>query len=197
MNKVTTFRGSERSYSYLRCKIYATSGNKDLCTSHAIRLDLLQNIVTERLKEYINNFLDESNIAHRLQAESDINGKIKKLKNEIINIEKQLQQSIQVLKNLYLDKVKGNITDGQFIELNKGFSTDKDGLIKRKEDIEKIIIELSEKSENIDKWIEIVKQYNDFVEITHSMVSEFIDYIEIGEKNKDTGEQKIKIHWLF
>ena len=197
MNKVTTFRGNERLYSYLRCKIYATSGNKALCTSHAIRLDLLQDIVIERLREYIIHYLDEGNIAHSLLANSDINNRIKNLQNEISSIEKQLLQSIQVLKNLYFDKVKGQITEEQFIELNKSLSADKVGLTKRKEDIEKWINELNEKSRNKDIWIDIVKQYKDFKELTHTMIGELIDYIEIGEKNKETGEQRVKIHWFF
>lgn len=197
MNKVTAFKGSEKLYSYLRCKIYAASGKKGFCTSHAIRLDLLQGIITEKLKEYINNYLDETNVAHRLQAESDISSRIKSLQIDITNIEKQLQQSTQVLKSLYLDKMKGNITNEQFIELKRGFSIDNDRLIKRKEDIEKLIDELGENSRNFDKWVEIVKQYKEFKELTHTMITEFIEYIEISEKSKETGEQKVKIHWKF
>jgi hypothetical protein len=89
MNKVTTFRGNERLYSYLRCKVYAASGNKALCTSHAIRLDLLQDIVIERLREYISQYLDECNIAHSLEVNTDINNRINNLQNESCNIEKQ------------------------------------------------------------------------------------------------------------
>jgi site-specific DNA recombinase len=43
----------------------------------------------------------------------------------------------------------------------------------------------------------VVKQYKDFKELTHTIMGELIDYIEIGEKNKETGEQKVKIHWFF
>ena len=157
----------------------------------------MQDIVIERLREYISNYLDESNIAHSLEVNSDINNRIKNLQNESCNIEKQLQQSTQVLKNLYFDKVKGQITEDQFIELNESISADKVGLTKRKEDIEKWINELNEKSRNKDKWSDIVKQYKDFKELTHTMVGELIDYIEIGEKNKETGEQRVKIHWFF
>jgi site-specific DNA recombinase len=197
MSKLTSFRGNKKLYSYLRCKIYAIAANKNLCTSHAIRLDILQNTVTQRLKEHINNYLDESSITYRLQAETEINNKITNLKNEIYKIENQLSQNSQVLKNLYVDKIKGIITDEQFMELNNGFSGEKENLNRKKTDTEKLILQLSDKAGNMDKWIEVVRKYKDFQELTHIMVSEFIDYIEIGEKNKDTDEQKIKIHWLF
>ena len=197
MNKMTSFQGNIRSYSYLRCKIYATAPNKGLCTSHTIRLDILQDLVTERLREYIANYLNERNVAKRLKSESDLSGRIKNLQNEINNVKKQLQQSSQILKNLYIDKLKGNITDEQFTELNREFSNEKTSLSKRKEDAENLITSLSDRSTDLEKWIDIVKSYKDFKELSHSMVSEFIDYIEIGEKDKETGEQNIKIHWQF
>ncbi|MCX8131902.1 MAG: recombinase family protein [Clostridia bacterium] len=197
MNKVSTFRGNNKLYSYLRCKVYAITGNKKLCTSHAIRFDTLYDLVTERLKQYINDNLDEDNIAHRILAETNVNRKIQGLKNEISNIEKQLNRNSQFINNLYIDKVKGIILDDLFRELNSNFSNEKDKIRKRKTEIENQILELSKKTMNFDKWVQIVRRYKDFKELTHSMVGEFIEFIEIGEKDSKTGEQKVKIHWLF
>lgn len=50
MNKVTPFGGGKKKYSYLRCKLYVTSGDKHLCSSHTIRLDELQDIFTEYIE---------------------------------------------------------------------------------------------------------------------------------------------------
>lgn len=197
MNKVTAFKGNERLYSYLRCKMYAASGNKALCTSHAIRLDLLQDIVIEKLRDYFSRYTDESSIAHNLSENSAINNRIKRMQNEIGSIEMQLLQNTQVLKNLCFDKVKGQVTEEQFIELNRSISADKLMLSKRKEDIGKQIHALNMKPKDADQWIDIVKRYKDFKELTHAMVGELIDCIEIGEKNRETGDQKVKIHWLF
>lgn len=197
MNKVTTFRGNQKLYSYLRCKTYAATGNKTLCTSHSIRLDLLQGEVTKRLKQHINNYLNDGDIAKEMEAEILINDNIKVFKNELGNIEKQLNQSSYVFKNLYVDKINGVITDEQFVELNLSFKKEKESLYKRKEDIGKRINDLNENVGDINKWIDIIKMYKDFKELTHTIVDKFINYIEIGEKDKKTGEQKVIIHWLF
>lgn len=197
MNKVTSFRGSTKLYSYLRCKIYATSADKGLCTSHTIRLDFLRDIVTDKLREYMNNILDENNAAHQLQAASETDSRIKELQNEVSSIDKQLQQNSQVLKDLYFDKIKGSITYEQFVELNKSFLMEKEMLNLRKANVEKLIEELGEKLRNMDRWVEIAKRYKDFQELTPQLVNEFIEYIEVGEKNKDTGEQRVKIKWVF
>ncbi|MDQ2088076.1 recombinase family protein [Herbivorax sp. ANBcel31] len=194
MNKVTTFRGNKR-YIYLRCKTYSL-GNKNLCTSHSIRLDELEEIITERIIKYINSYLDENSIINKLKSESNLNNKFEKMKNEISSIMQKIDQNSLILKNLYIDKVKANITNEQFIELNNSFLDEKNQLLKRKEELNKNINEFIENSKNINKWSEIVKKYKGFKQINHIIVNEFIDYIEIGEKNKDSG-QKIKLHWLF
>ncbi|TYQ13091.1 UNVERIFIED_CONTAM: DNA invertase Pin-like site-specific DNA recombinase [Acetivibrio alkalicellulosi] len=194
MNKVTTFRGDKR-YTYLRCKTYSL-GNKNLCTSHSIRLDELKEIVTERIIKYINSYLDENSIINKLKSESDLNNKLEKMKNEISSITQKLDHNSLILKNLYIDKVQGSITNEQFVELNNIFLEEKNLLLKRKEEIKKNITEFIENSKNINKWSEIVKKYKGFKEINHIIVNEFIDYIEIGERDKDSS-QIIKIHWLF
>ena len=67
-------------------------------------------------------YLDKSNVACRLQAEYDKNGQIKTLQSEINNINKKLQQNSQIQKELYLDKLKGNMANDLFSELNSGFN---------------------------------------------------------------------------
>lgn len=194
MNKVISFGGTGKKYTYLRCKLYATSGDKLLCSSHSIRLDELQDIVTERIRNEF-SIINESTAAHRLQEELDIGSEINRLQNEAALIEKQLQQKSRVLKDLYLDKINGIITYDQFIELNSGFSREKERLDKRIENIKGLIKKLQKEMENTDKAIELSREYKNFNELTHLMVNELIDYIEVGEKSKTTGEREISIKW--
>ncbi len=191
MNKVTTF-SKNKKYTYLRCKTYL--GNKNLCTNHSIPLEDLKEIVLKRINEHINNYIDEKNIINKLNL--NLNGKLDKIKNEFLSINEKIKEHSLILKNLYIDKTKGIITNEQFIELNKSFLEEKNQLIKRKEKLNKSIIKFVGNSININKESQIIEKYKNFKELTHIIVNEFIDYIEIGEKNKDFG-QKIKIHWLF
>jgi len=194
MNKVTTFKNGKK-YTYLRCKTYVSS-NKRLCSSHTIRLDELKEIVTERLNNYIKDYLDENNVINRLNLESNYNNQLEKLKNEISNIDKKLEQNSLVLKNLYVDKVSGIISNEQFFELSNNFSIEKEQLTKRKEEVSKNINELIENTKNYDKWTKIVERYKDFKELNRTIVNEFVDYIEVGERDKEKG-QIVKIHWMF
>jgi K+/H+ antiporter YhaU regulatory subunit KhtT len=178
-------------------KIYATASNSNICTSHIIRFDKIEEVVTNKVKEYINLYLDEENVASKLQIESENKNKINQIKNELNNIDRQLNNNTLALKNLYMDKVKSIITEEEFIELKNSFSEEKDSLLKKKEQIENVLKEVNNKNNDINEWIKIVKQYKDFKELNHMIVNQLIDFIEIGEKDKTTKEQKIKIHWKF
>ena len=57
--------------------------------------------------------------------------------------------------------------------------------------------ELKNKNFSIDDYKKVVKEYMNFSKLTYFMVNELVDYIEIGEKNKETLEQEVVIHWNF
>ncbi|MBU3189333.1 recombinase family protein [Clostridium bowmanii] len=183
-------------YKYLRCKLHYINPKKKLCTSHSIRLENLEQIVTERLKSHLIN-LNEESLSSKLFESSSDKGKLKSLQKQLNNTEKDIIDRDLVLKTLYIDKVKGIITVQQFNEFNLSFFNEKNDLINRR-DISKNTIEAIEVSLNdISKYKELVKKYKNFTELNSLMVNELIDYIEIVEKDIKTKEQRVKIYWLF
>lgn len=192
MNKAKAGNG----YEYLRCKLYVRDPQKKLCTSHSIRLDVLEEIVTEKLRNHLNK-IDDNKIALNLNKENDIFKEVKYLENQIFKIDKKIEVKDNVIKNLYIDKINGIISNEQFYDLNKRFSEDKDNLLKTKYILEEDMEKLSERIDSLDKWKEVADRYRNFNKLNHSIVTELIDYIEVGEKNKSNKEQKIKIHWNF
>ncbi|MFT9497786.1 recombinase family protein [Anaerosolibacter sp.] len=192
MNKVHAARG----YDYLRCKIYARDPKKELCTSHSIRLDQLEKIVCERIRNHI-KYLDNDRLAYRLKQEEELLSRESSLKQEREKIEKEISERNLVIKNLYVDKVRGFLSEEQFNELNQSFSREKAELEDKKNKVTEELEKITIKVDTIEKWVKAVKKYTGFRKLTHEMVYELIDYVEVGEKNKETGGQKIKIHWNF
>lgn len=185
-------------YPFLRCKLYLkTPKENKMCTSHYIKLGNLEDAVSKKIKEYINVYLDEDNAASILHSESEINNKIKDLKKELNRVNMYLQEQTQILESLYVDKFKGIISEEVFIDFNKKFMLEKGVYEQKSEYINMQIKEISNKADNIDEWIKTIRKYKDFDNLTHEMVNDLIDYIEIGERNKVTDEQIIKVHWLF
>lgn len=56
MSKTTNCQQGRPRVSYLRCKLYADSGKQKLCTRHSIRFDQLTDLVSERIRYYVQNY---------------------------------------------------------------------------------------------------------------------------------------------
>jgi site-specific DNA recombinase len=192
---IKTTNGAGRTY--MRCKLHVVSKNKNLCTSHSIRFDVLNEIVTNKVNHHIETLCNETDLSIKLMNENGINGKLQMLKKELSHIDKEFESRTKALKNLYLDKINGVIQEEQFNDLNQAFLNEKKEIAKRKSILEDNIEKLISRKNNFDEYIRIVKKYKNFTELNYSLINELIDYIEISEKDKTVGEQKIKIHWNF
>ncbi|WP_202709246.1 recombinase family protein [Sporosalibacterium faouarense] len=192
LNKVR----SGKAYEYLRCKLYARDPRKNLCTSHSIRLDKLEDIVLEKVRSHIKNVSDD-NLVYRLKQEDEIAQLAKRKKKEISRLAKRIKEKEEIIKNLYIDKYKGHINQEQFNELNNGFIKDKEQLQERQNLLKEEVQSLKESLSTIDKWYETVKKYKSFDKLSSTMVNELIDHIEVGEKDKNRKKQKVKIVWNF
>lgn len=183
-------------YKYLRCKLYCINPNKKLCTSHSIRLENLEQIVTERLRKHLMD-LDEESLSSKLFESSSVKEKLKSLQKQLNNIEKDIIDRDILLKSLYIDKVKGVISEQQFNEFNLSFSHEKNDLICRRDITNNTITNIESSLNDFSKYKELVEKYKNFTEINSLIINELVEAVEIGEKNTKNKEQKIRIHWLF
>ena len=191
LNKVKSGKG----YSYLRCKLYARAPKNKLCTSHSIQLDQLEAIITEKIREYF-AWICPDTLINRLQQKSLFSEKIEIMEKQLLMDEKQIGEKENIIKNLYVDKVNNRISHAQFYDLNDKFLKEKEGLMKRKKNIEREMIDIKNRLENAETWIEVIEKYKHFKKLNHAIVNTMIDYIEIGEKD-DNNKKKIIIHWNF
>lgn len=186
-----------KGYGYLRCRRYLVDTKKKLCTSHSIRLEKLEKIVEERIKSYINLFCDSNRLAERLLKEENIEAILQDLNNKINKINKAILSRTEALKNIYLDKVNGIICQDQFNEFSLMFLKEREDLNTEREQLTNMISEIQQKNFSIEYYRKIIENHKKFMGLTHLVVNEVIDYIEIGEKNKETSEQQVVIHWSF
>jgi len=101
------------------------------------------------------------------------------------------------LKTLYSDRVTGIISDEMFFELKNTLELENKSI---KEKATKIIQEIDKykkEQDNPQNADELINKYYDFSRLTHEMVADFIDYVEVGEKDKETNDQEVIIHWNF
>mgnify|MGYP000908409584 CR=1 FL=1 len=187
MLKVTTGK-----YSYLRCKLYSVSAGNQMCTSHLIRLDELTDLIKDKIKEYFNRYIDVHRVVERLEKEQQTSQSHSIHNNELEKIKNNILEKKRIIKSLYVDKIKGIIDEGQFIEFNKDFSEEIGRLLERQKIVKK---EMESHKNDKDNYEERVKNYLNFDKLEQNVVNSMIDHIEIGEKTSKG--QKVKIYWQF
>ena len=96
-----------------------------------------------------------------------------------------------------MDKVKGLITDDDFVDMSKDFSVQKERLQKAVADGERKLAELDEQIETGDNRRELIEQYTSLEHLTREMVVTLIDHINVGKRIPGTRNVPIEIHWNF
>ena len=188
----TMSKCSNGNRSYLRCKLYADSGSQKLCTRHSVRLDQLIDLISERIRYYVQTYyqLDPND----LQPQKDTRREA--LEQEQKSLSAQLEKRSQALKTLYLDRVAGILSEGQFVELNQTFLDEKGRLERRLTSIQEELAE-REHSEDQVGLLERAQELLKLETVPRELVIGLIDRIEIGEKDPTTGRQEVKVFWKF
>ena len=163
-----------------------------MCTRHSVRLDRLIDLISERIRYYVQTYyqLDPKD----LQPQKDTRREA--LEQERKTLTSQLEKRSQALKTLYLDKVAGILSEGQFVDLNQSFLEEKSRLERR---LAVIGEELAERdhSEDQDGLMERARELLKLETVPRELVVGLVERIEIGEKNPETGRQEVKVFWKF
>ncbi len=181
------YRYTTICYSYSR--LYS-----DICTRHSNSIPELEEVLIKHIKEVCSRYINEN-----LQDELiNMAKKQKQLELKQINNEKRLKTISQkisdiglYIKNLYMDKVKGVVSENDYISLVADFTKDRDILIKEKEELIKII---NNQKPQIDETAKIEKLAKEFLSLekpTKQLLNELIEKITISE-NKE-----INIYFKF
>lgn len=186
----TMSKCSNGKQSYLRCKLYADSGSKRLCTRHSIRLDQLIDAVSERIRHYVQTYFSLDDF--ELKPQKDVRRET--LEQEQKSVTAQLEKRSQALKTLYLDKVSGILSEGQFVELNQSFLEEKSRLERRLTELSREMAEYEQPRQQADlmaKARELLK----LEPVPRELVVMLIEKIEVGESDPATGQQEVRITW--
>ncbi len=192
---IKTGGGSSLDSRYLKCQLANKTGNKK-CTPHAIRFNQLRDTVACEIRKQINEALsgNEKYFAESLHGIFDMDAAIGVKLRELNRINRIIQDNNAALSSLYMDKVKGLITEDEYRMLRETFHHASSELqaAKRKleNDMEQLKITWSENQDALT----IAMRYADTEELSGEIVAYYIDYIEVGEKDR-YGNQDLHIHW--
>lgn len=192
MSKVTDCRQGRPRVSYLRCKRYADSGGAKLCTRHSIRLDRLEELVSDRIRFYVQTYYKLK--SSELQPPKDAHLKI--LEQERKTLAAQAEKHSQALKTLYLDRASGLLTGAEFAALNQSFLEEQARLEQRLAGIDSELSGCEESQGQADR-MERARELLKLETVPRELAAALVERVEIGERNPVTGEQQVRVTWRF
>ncbi|MFI3227236.1 MAG: recombinase family protein [Clostridia bacterium] len=182
-----------KGVKYLRCP--TRDVKKELCVGASIQLKYAENAVLEEINRLSQEYFDTDYIEKGVTLEDNAEIRLEKLKKQQIKIEKEKEDFESAISASYLDKVKGFITESEFVKFNNKFSQEIEGKTAELTKLQQEIDEINQSLQNRVSKRELVEKYKNVTELTRVMVLELVDKVEIGKK-KD-GEIPINIFWNF
>ncbi len=188
MSKTSNGKQGQKRVCYLRCKRYAES--REGCTRHSIRLDTLIELVTEQVRRHVQSGVPpESPDIPPLRDTRE-----EALARERSALAARLEKRCAALKSLYLDKASGILGEEQFAELNQAFLAERGRIEQRLAQIDGALAERPPtQAERLERAGELLQLET----LPRALAVLLIREIEIGERDIETGEQAVRIHWNF
>ncbi|MCI8948331.1 MAG: recombinase family protein [Lachnospiraceae bacterium] len=191
--KVSHTRGKR----YLRCKV--NERLEDICQGCCISEDFLKQKILEAYKEMIRQYLNEEQAESLVTVPGSDNRREQKkaVQKEVTKHRQEQKQCEAALKELYMDRVKGNITIEEYRTFSESFSKDIDRYEMLIADGQRRLEEIGRQEKETLSKKEIIKKYADIHELNYDIMNIFVDRIEVGRRNGRQEEYPVKIYWKF
>ena len=181
------YRYTTICYSYSR--LYS-----DVCTRHSNSIPELEEVLIKHIKEVCTKYVNE-NLADELitMAKRKRMQELKQIGNEkrLETLEQKITDIGLYIKNLYMDKVKGVVSENDYIALVADFIQDRDKLVKEKEELIAVISNQEVRQDDTLKIEKLAKEFLSLEKPTKQLLNELIEKITISE-NKE-----INIYFKF
>ena len=170
-----------RDPPHFMCSSY--SKNPDTCTSHYIGERTLTNLVLESMRRVFLNIQAFEKEFVRKQLESYDADKKKELtakRRELEKAKKRIAEIDKLIQRIYEDNVIGKLSDERFATLSNTYETEQKELKEKLPKMESYLEAETDKTVNLQKFVQKVKAITEPTELTGELVHEFIDKIVVS-----------------
>lgn len=180
---------AEGKVYYFRCSTYTSNARLGLCTSHNIRMDIVEKVVNNTIISILKNLFDKDNFIKIAKTKIEEMKESIFTEKEIKEYETKIKRISLEIDNIYDDKLSGILTQNDFIRIYKRKNLEKENLQKK---IEEKKLHIEKNIVNEDELVKkIVNKFQNLSQINREILYDLVDRIEI-DKNK-----KIYIYFKF
>lgn len=184
-----------RGRHYLQCQTRHVSN--DACVGAFIPVNELEQIVIGELNRLSAEYLDRDELERNIEFAANLSAQKDQVLADIAMYEKKIGEYTKGIKDLYIDKMRGILSESDFTSLSADFIAEKARLEEMLKAEQKNLSEIEQRLAAGDNRHELVEQYLGLDHLTREIVEILIDHINIGRRDKETGVVPIEIHWNF
>lgn len=191
-----TMRSSKsRGRHYLQCSNRHVA--KDACIGSFISVDKLEQLVIDELNRLSAEYIDKDELEQSIQLCNSLQEQKARLLSDMAAYEKKIAEYSKGIRELYMDKVRGLISESDYVEMSKEFSANRGRLERSISYGQKQLTEIEEKIAAGGNRRELIGKYINLEHLTREIVETLIDYISIGKRIQGTRNVPVEIHWSF
>ena len=191
-----TMRSSKsRGRHYLQCSNRHVS--KDACVGAFISVGRLEELVLQELHRLSEQFLDREELERNLAFSNTLQAQKVQLQQQLSAFQQQGETFTKALRELYLDKVRGVLSETDFLLLSEDISQEKTAAEQRIEAVHRQLEDLEARIAAGDNRKELVRRYTNLEHLTREIVEVLIDYILVGKRKPGEADPPVEIHWNF
>lgn len=187
--------GKRGDWRFLTCPNRSVA--KDACKGAFISVDRLEKKVLEELGRLAAVYLDREELERSIAWGTGLEEERKKVQERAVAYEKKIGEHARAVRELYLDKVRGILTEEEYLDMAKGFSAEKKRLEGTLEICGKQLLEIEERRKAGENRKELVERYIHMEHLNREMVEALIDHIDVGRRIPGSRDVPITIYWNF
>ena len=165
--------------AYTICNYYRMYIKEHLCTTHSNNYETLENQVLLLIKDLCQKYVDSYLVEENIKNKDSIDSKIEKIKNEIKNLENNIEVDISNIDKTYLDKLNGKVSNEMYERLQTRLErqiSDNKGRVKM---LKELLMDLQKDSKNEKNYSKVVKEFLSMEHPTRETIIKLINRIEI------------------
>lgn len=168
----------KREQAYFFCSAYRK--NSEVCSAHYIREKVVTETVLESMRRILLNVQAFEKEFARKQMECYSEDKKKKLaqkRRELNKAKKRIAEIDSLIQKVYEDNANGKLSDERYATLSMSYEEEQQRLKADIPEMESYLETETDKTENLQKFIDKVKKITELKELTPELIHEFIDRI--------------------
>lgn len=184
-----------RGRHYLQCA--NRHAVKEACIGSFISVDKLEQLVLDELNKLSEKYLNKEELERNIEFRDDLKKQKDSILTCIATYEKHVRELSKGIRDLYMDKVKGLISDSDYAEMSNEFITNRDRLERLIADGQLRLAGIEEKMDAAESRRKRIETYTDLKHLNREIVDILVDYISVGRRIPGTKDVPIEIHWNF